>query len=974
MRCRLTIRLWGLWTFCCLLGLIPASSLFAQRASIKGKIFDKETGEALPAANIIVQPADQNLRSTGTASGLNGAFEISELKPGQYALIVTYIGYNRYSTNLTLAPGELKTLEVRLVPTDIKVNPISVTASRRPEKLLEAPASISIVDAEQVQARTSLTAVDHIQTLPGVDIAQSGLVQANIVTRGFNGVFSGALLVLTDNRIARVPSLRLNAYSLIPATNDDIERIEIVLGPGSALYGPNSANGVMHILTKSPFQSQGTVISIGGGGKNLFFSSQTPSDARNIFLSSFRHARVINEKVGYKISGMYYKGQDWQYYDPAEPKRILKGKQTPQGRIAIGDSIDNQRDFNVEKYSLDARIDILFNDDTQLILSGAIQQIDQIELTGIGAAQGRNWRYMYGQARFNYKNLFAQAFINASDAGETYLLRTGDLIVDNSKLIVGQVQHYLSLGDRQRFTYGVDMLLTRPDTKGTINGRNENDDDMNEYGVYLQSETTLSPKFDLVMAARYDRHNRLTKGVFSPRAALVFKPTTGHNFRLTYNRAFNTPDNNNLFLDILSAQDVFGLGAMLEPVFGFRPMTDVRAQGVPKSGFRFSRTSGGRLQFRSPFAPLAGLDPSTFINMDDPNFTNVMWNVASQLVLAGLKEEFRQPLKDQGFSDAFIDQLFKDFEQSILPKSVQGVKNALLRLDPETAGFVPVNESDITDIAPLKPSITETFEAGYKGVLNNKLMVSIDVYYTRVKDRVGPLFIETPNVFLDPASLGQTLLQQFQQNLDQSGNFLLKGILGQLDLPDNGGNGNGTPADELAALFTSNAAKIPFGTVTPIEALDPNAIILTYRNFGDASYSGLDFGFQYYLNPRWTLSGSYSYVSKNFLTKEEAQAPFDVALNAPKHKMGLSVHYRNPENGFDVQLRGRYVDGFPLIAGVYKGYIQTYTLFDLNLGYQVNEKTRITLTINNLFDKRHREMIGAPELGRLVLLRAQQIL
>lgn len=59
------------------------------------------------------------------------------------------------------------------------------------------------------------------------------------MVRGFNNIFSGGLLTLTDNRIARVPSLRLNAYNFIPVTNDDIERIEVVLGPGSAVYGPS---------------------------------------------------------------------------------------------------------------------------------------------------------------------------------------------------------------------------------------------------------------------------------------------------------------------------------------------------------------------------------------------------------------------------------------------------------------------------------------------------------------------------------------------------------------------------------------------------------------------------------------------------------------------------------------------------------------------------------------------------------------
>ena len=79
-----------------------------------------------------------------------------------------------------------------------------------------------------------------------------------------------------------MPSLRVNAYSLIPTINEDIEQIEVVSGPGAALYGPNSANGVMHVLTRSPFTSQGTTLSIGGG-------------ERRFFTGSLRHAGVIND-------------------------------------------------------------------------------------------------------------------------------------------------------------------------------------------------------------------------------------------------------------------------------------------------------------------------------------------------------------------------------------------------------------------------------------------------------------------------------------------------------------------------------------------------------------------------------------------------------------------------------------------------------------------------------------------------------
>ena len=77
-----------------------------------------------------------------------------------------------------------------------------------------------------------------------------------------------------------------------------------------------------------------------------------------------------------------------------------------------------------------------------------------------------------------------------------------------------------------------------------------------------------------------------------------------------------------------------------------------------------------------------------------------------------------------------------------------GVKNVLRSLDPQAGDFVDVE--DVNDVNPLKPTITQTYEVGYKGILMNKLAFSADVYHSRIKDFVGPLVVETPNVFLDP--------------------------------------------------------------------------------------------------------------------------------------------------------------------------------------------------------------------------------
>ena len=101
---------------------------------------------------------------------------------------------------------------------------------------------------------------------PGVDIITQGVQSTNVVVRGFNNIFSGALYTLTDNRMAGVPSLRVNVMHFVPTTDEDLQRMEVVLGPGSALYGPNTANGVLHLTIPVAEAAQPRRIEVQGAG------------------------------------------------------------------------------------------------------------------------------------------------------------------------------------------------------------------------------------------------------------------------------------------------------------------------------------------------------------------------------------------------------------------------------------------------------------------------------------------------------------------------------------------------------------------------------------------------------------------------------------------------------------------------------------------------------------------------------------
>ena len=1010
-----------------LVAVLCVAAMSAQAATLNVTVTDAQTGEKLDGISITVMSQDGT--STEGVSDTAGMLEITDLTAGVYTIAASDTGYaDKMMANVELVADGTTSVEIALSSEVIELDQVSVSASRRREKVLEAPASVALVSASQIKDRVAPSVTEHLKSVRGVDVVNTGIGTSQVVVRGFSNVFSGTLLSLVDNRIARVPSLRLNAYSLIPTSSEDIEQIEVVSGPGSALYGPNSANGVMHILTRSPFTSQGTTVSIGGGERSILFGS-------------LRHAGVINETLGYKLSVNGFQGNDWE-----------EGRST-EDLQGVGEPI-----FDTYRAGGEFRVDYRPNDDLTTILASGFTQTTGTELTGLGAGQAKNWTYGYGQGRFIYKDLFAQAFWNTSDAGDTYTLRDGLPVVDKSSLYVGQIQHGYSLGERQRFTYGLDLLLTRPETEGTINGRNEDNDNITEIGGYLQSETKLTSQLKFILAGRADNHSHLNDIVLSPRAALAFQPNDDHNLRLTYNRAFSTPSTSNLFLDRLAAPDAYGLGSNFEPILGFSPNIDIRAQGPGSdTGLTFKRDAAGRPLFRSPFSPVAEMPAEAHLPLDDPLATNLMWGIGRGAVMAGVQPVFEAAVKQtiqqtftpqalpqvvaglppetlqgvatqaistlppqvlQGLPPEFapllqpgaiaalppeqLQQIVPQVLQALppqvvqglaaslaasteeeiltgfanlIPEQVDGVKNVLRSVNPETAEFTDVE--DVNDVDPLKPTITQTVEFGYKGILMNKLAFSADVYQTKINDFIGPLVVETPNVFLDAESLSAFLGQHFTAALSDPKNATLNQALLAFDDPSQGGNGNGSAVDELTKLFVAGTenngpAFIPFGTVTPEEASDPNAVLLTYRNYGDISLYGLDCSLTYYLNPSLSIGGTYSFVSKDLFETEVTGR--NIALNAPANKFGVNVQYINTNLGLGAGARMNYVAGFPVNSGVYIGEVEPYSTIDINVGYDIPFATspRLSLTVQNLLNTMYQPFIGAPEIGRLSLVRLTQ--
>lgn len=926
---------------------LPAAAQ-AQTGAVAGTIRDVATGTGLAGVRVEAVAADGRVAGADVTDP-DGTYRISNLAPGSYALVISSVDVGVRRLDAVVSAGGTARVDAQVAFGNVRLDPLVVSASKRPEKATEAPARTEVVSEAAIEARPVTTLVEHIRDVPGVDVAQTGIQSTNVVARGFNNIFSGSLHALTDNRIAGVPSLRVNYLHFIPSNNEDVSRMEVVLGPGAALYGPNTANGILHIITKSPLDEQGTSVSFAGGSQDLL-------------QGEFRTAQLITRDLGFKVSGQYLQATEWRYLDPAEVNEQDRFRcivspagctaaQVAAARFARTDlaravGIDSlaaqarvqrigQRDFDVRRWGGEARLDWRAAPGLTTVLSGGLTNAaNGIELTGLGASQVRDWKSSYLQARTTWNRLFAQVYLNQSNAGDTYLLRNGAPIVDRSQLLVGQIQHGMALwGGRQNFTYGADALFTNPRTDGTINGWYEENDKTEEYGAYLQSETALSPRLDLVLAGRVDVHSALPDPVFSPRAALVFKPREGQALRVSYNRAFSTPSSLNQFLDLGSAIPNATLAQL-----GY----SLRIQGTGENGFAF-RDAGGNYQIRSPFTPAASGGPGQLLPAAAAiNF----WPAAVQVFAAGAAQA-GTPLPPSLI--AYIT--------SQAPTSAQVGLNYL---DLVTQGTGSLASLALDSIDPIRESISSTFEVGYKGLLANRLLVAADVWWSRREDLVTPLTIQTPLVTMNPQQLAAFLGPRLA--------------------------GAGVTGAQAQGII-EGMARVPLGVISSadVDAGGAQALV-TYVNVDEAiDVWGTDVSATALLGSEWELSATVSWVNENVWETESAGL---VTLNAPTIKGGVTLDYDNDDTGLFGQFRARYNDEFPVNSGVYIGTeclngpgdtpsplqedcVDSFTLFDVNLGYRLPMVQGATLNVlvNNVFDAEYRPFPGSPTLGRMLIAR-----
>jgi outer membrane receptor for ferrienterochelin and colicins len=922
------------------LSLFGASPLLAQSGTVSGRTTDHE-GRPLPSVQVLAIAQDGRTAASGY-TGNDGRYRMA-VPAGTYLVRFQVIGYREAdATGVVVPAGGAAVADMTLQPAAVTIEQLVVTASKSEEKAIDAPSTTFSIDQSQIRARPTVSPVDHLRAVPGVDIISYGLQGANITTRGFNNIFSGSLHMLTDHRLAHIPSLRVNLAHFVPTNNEDLDRIEVILGPGSALYGPNTASGVMHMITRSPLDGQGTAFSLAGG-------------ARDFLQGEFRTAQMVTPSIGVKLSGRYMRATEWQMTDSAEVRAKRQADTNPAFRQALllrgltNDEVNARfgrianRDFSMEQWGGEARVDWMSSRGIRSVLSGGMTNIGKgIELTGLGAGLARDWSYSFLQARTSYNEFFAQAYLNMSDAGDTYTLKDGEAVVDESRLFVAQVQHGLNVGGRAAFTYGADFIRTMPESRGTIYGQFEDDANMTEMGGYVQGRFNVMPRLDLVAAGRVDTHSELESAVFSPRAALVFRAAEQQTVRLSYNRAFSTPTAINLFLD-KSGGVARGLEALL-----FLS----RGQGTGRDGYRFQNPDGSLTGMRSPFTRVNGqAAPATLLPANGQTLVQ-FWDAAIGVVAAQ--------------SGGQISPALVQYISSIRPTAANpigiDVRNLL------SGEIRPLAQSPMMDIEPIRESITSTIELGYQANLWQRLQVSAGVWRSDYTNFTSPLIPVTPLLQLSSTDVIAYLVPRLTPVLMAQG------------LP-------AATAEATARGIAAGMASVPLAVVSSdmVNAVGAD-IMATYVNAGDVTLNGFDAALRLTLTPNWSVSGGGSWVSDDHVRIPFGGVDQIVALNASPLKLNGGVHFQHLGRGLTGEVRARHSAEFPANSADYVGVnclnlenpppgaencVASATIVDLNFGYRlpVPYSPTVQLSVTNIFDEPYRAFVGVPEIGRFAMLR-----
>ncbi|QXP72067.1 TonB-dependent receptor [Polaribacter sp. R2A056_3_33] len=461
--------------------LISLNTIFSQNNSISGKITN--SSNALAYVNVYLKNS-----KIGTASNENGYYKLKDIPKGNYTLVASSVGYQSKFIKITIDENQKITQNLSLSE-DNSLDEIVISGTMKPVKKLDSPVPVEVYSPTFFIKNPSPSIFESMQNVNGVR-PQVNCSVCNTGDIHINGLEGAYTFVMIDGM--PIVSGLSTVYGLTGIPQALIERVEIVKGPASTLYGSEAVGGIINIITKKP--------------------SSSPLFTIDSYASSWGE---VNTDIGLKyklgktnaLLGINY----FNYQNPIDNNNDGFTDLTLQNRISIFNKFDFERKNN-RVFTVAGRY--VYEDRWGGEMDWTPEFRGGTEIYGESIYTSR-WETFGTYQLPTDEKLNFQFSANGHDQNSYY----GDTFYKADQFIAfGQLTYDTTFGKNHDVLMGVAYRYTNYDDNTTATGsETENDPSITHLpGVFIQDEITLAPKSKLLLGARYD-HNNVHGSVFSPR-------------------------------------------------------------------------------------------------------------------------------------------------------------------------------------------------------------------------------------------------------------------------------------------------------------------------------------------------------------------------------------------------------------------------------------------------------------------------
>lgn len=928
------------------------SNVQISSRTIYGIVKSKKSKEKLPLANVF-----QLGTTIATQSDEYGAYILKIDVNASPKIVCSYFGFDNDTLSIQESNGELNFL---LNEKFFTINDIVISVSRKNEKKFESPVTVETLSAKEIQLNTSLNLYERMAMLTSVNVITTSFNFKTINTRGFNSSYNTRFIQRYDNMDLSMPGFNLAVGILNGPIDLDVERVELIPGANSALYGPNAINGLMNISSKSPFLYPGLSVNVKTGINHIDGIDHAPAPVNDL---SIRYAKIFNTKFAAKITMGYQKANDWQgtdyrdvsdYYltdnngkygykpgegnpgydgvsiggdevatafDTSLKAPIINLPFLPKGTLKISRTGYKETDlFEYKPYSLKTDIGFYYKPSKTTELSWTSRiSAGSSSFQIANRAQIKGFFLQQHKIEFKGKNYSMRAYANFEDIGETFDFSLAAINInraaksDNNwflQYLLVYSGFYNSMADQ----LGLDTIERGNDAAARRFADSDNS------GLY----DVIKTNYDSTLAELIKGKERYLPG------------TAG--FDSVFNLVKTTPFKNGGASLISKSKTWYA-----DFLYDFSPHIK-QVQLIGGANYRLHAPHTFGTVFADANTPIYSNELGAFLQASKHYFDDRLHLQASGRIdylqrfktrfsprvsavyLGGKRKQhsfrgsgqigFRSPtLMDQFFQMNIPGVItFGGFTQDavalnllFLPSEGGRFTNAYT-MNSVTEYFATGDSNVLVKptLNDIKPEELRTIELGWRTFVFNKLETDINFYYVSFR------------------------------NLINTEQYI--GVTNQLD--------------------TINAAYLK----------NNRQYTQVYRRAVNSDVPLHSIGFSvsanYYLNRNWTLFGNYNL--NTLLNADDYNRSFVTAFNTPRNKVNLGFRALNLIKGIGVSSNLQWVDSYFFKEYSRSGMVDAYYYIDLSLNYSLpKQKLLLKLGGTNITNNRYVQALGSPTVGAI---------